>query len=166
PPPEPAPRRRLFGRARPAPPASGIRVDGVPDVLVRFANCCNPLPGDDVIGFVTRGRGVTVHQKDCQHAFTLDPDRRISVQWEAKSAQPRLVKVRAISMDQPGVLAKITKSISTAGVNIGAARVKTNSDQTAMHEFDLWVADLRALNAVMKEIERVRGVLSVERVRT
>jgi (p)ppGpp synthase/HD superfamily hydrolase len=70
-------------------------------------------------------------------------------------------------MDQPGVLAKITKSISAAGVNIGAARVQTNgADQTAVHDYDLWVADLRALNAVMKEIERVRGVLSVERVRT
>jgi len=165
--PEPAPRRRrLFGRARPAPPASGIHVDGVPDVLVRFANCCNPLPGDEVVGFVTRGRGVTVHQKDCQHAFSLDPDRRIPVQWEAKSAQARLVRVRAVSMDQPGVLAKITKSISTLGVNIGAARVRTRADATAEHEFDLWVTDLRALTSVMKEIERVRGVLSVERMRT
>ena len=165
--PEPAPRRRrLFGRARPAPPASGIHVDGVPDVLVRFANCCNPLPGDEVVGFVTRGRGVTVHQKDCQHAFSLDPERRIPVQWEAKSAQARLVRVRAVSMDQPGVLAKITKSISTLGVNIGAARVRTRADATAEHEFDLWVTDLRALTPVMKEIERVRGVLSVERMRT
>jgi GTP pyrophosphokinase len=165
--PEPAPRRRrLFGRSRPVAPASGIHVDGVPDVLVRFANCCNPLPGDEVIGFVTRGRGVTVHQKDCQHAFSLDPDRRIPVQWEAKSAQARLIKVRAVSMDQPGVLAKITKSISALGVNIGAARVRTRADATAEHEFDLWVSDLRALQAVMKEIERVRGVLSVERMRT
>jgi GTP pyrophosphokinase len=167
--PEPAPaprRRRLFGRTKPAPPASGIHVDGVPDVLVRFANCCNPLPGDEVIGFVTRGRGVTVHQKDCQHAFSLDPDRRIPVQWEAKSAQARLVRVRAVSVDQPGVLAKITKSISALGVNIGAARVRTRADATAEHEFDLWVSDLRALQAVMKEIERVRGVLNVERMRT
>jgi guanosine-3',5'-bis(diphosphate) 3'-pyrophosphohydrolase len=120
-----------------------------------------------VIGFVTRGRGVTVHVKDCQHAFTLDPDRRIDVQWEPKSAKARLVRVRAISVDSPGVLAKITKSIAGTNVNIGAARVSTNSaDQTAIHEFDLWVTDLRALTEVMKEIERVRGVLSVERVRT
>jgi GTP pyrophosphokinase len=169
-PPEPAPapqrRRRIFGRQRVTPPSTGIHVDGISDVLVRFANCCNPLPGDDVIGFVTRGRGVTVHVKDCQHAFTLDPDRRIDVQWEAKSAKPRLVRVRAVSVDQPGVLAKITKSIAGTNVNIGAARVSTNSaDQTAIHEFDLWVTDLRALTGVMKEIERVRGVLSVERVR-
>jgi GTP diphosphokinase / guanosine-3',5'-bis(diphosphate) 3'-diphosphatase len=167
--PEPAPkrRRRIFGREREAKPSTGIHVDGVADVLVRFANCCNPLPGDDVIGFVTRGRGVTVHVRDCQHAFTLDPDRRIDVQWETKTTKPRLVRVRAVSVDQPGVLAKITKSIAATNVNIGAARVSTNSaDQTAIHEFDLWVADLRALNGVMKEIERVRGVLSVERVRT
>ncbi|MBS1104546.1 MAG: pyrophosphokinase [Deltaproteobacteria bacterium] len=167
--PEPTPkrRRRIFGRERVTPPSTGIHVDGISDVLVRFANCCNPLPGDDVIGFVTRGRGVTVHVKDCHHAFTLDPDRRIDVQWEAKSAKPRLVRVRAVSVDQPGVLAKITKSIAGTNVNIGAARVSTNSaDQTAIHEFDLWVTDLRALTGVMKEIERVRGVLSVERVRT
>lgn len=168
--PEPVPtpkrRRRIFGRERVTPPSTGIHVDGISDVLVRFANCCNPLPGDDVIGFVTRGRGVTVHVKDCHHAFTLDPDRRIDVQWEAKSAKPRLVRVRAVSVDQPGVLAKITKSIAGTNVNIGAARVSTNSvDQTAIHEFDLWVTDLRALTGVMKEIERVRGVLSVERVR-
>jgi len=167
--PEPAPkrRRRIFGRERVTPSSTGIHVDGISDVLVRFANCCNPLPGDDVFGFVTRGRGVTVHVKDCQHAFSLDPDRRIDVQWEAKSTKPRLVRVRAVSVDQPGVLAKITKSIAGTNVNIGAARVSTNSaDQTAVHEFDLWVTDLRALTGVMKEIERVRGVLSVERVRT
>ena len=72
-----------------------------------------------------------------------------------------------VSVDSPGVLAKITKSIAGTNVNIGAARVSTNNaDQTAVHEFDLWVTDLRALKAVMKEIERVRGVSGVERVRT
>jgi GTP pyrophosphokinase len=164
---EPAPprrRRRLFGRERAA-PGPGVRVNGLPDVLIRFAGCCSPLPGDEVIGFVTRGRGVTVHVKACPHTFALDPDRRIDVDWEPRSALPRQIKVRVVSVDQPGVLARITKSISGAGVNIGGARVDTSDDQTAVHHFDLWVADLRSLTAVMKEIERVRGVLSVERVR-
>jgi guanosine-3',5'-bis(diphosphate) 3'-pyrophosphohydrolase len=134
-------------------------------VLVRFGNCCNPLPGDDVVGFVTRGRGVTVHARDCAHAFTQDPDRRIDVQWESKTAIPRQIKVRVVSVDQPGVLARITKSIAATGVNIGGARVATSDHKTAIHDFDLWVTDLRALTAVMKEIERVRGVQSVERVR-
>jgi GTP pyrophosphokinase len=164
--PEPErPRRRgLFRRER-APSSSGIRVDGQPDVLVRFGNCCNPLPGDDVVGFVTRGRGVTVHARDCPHAFTQDPDRRIDVEWERKTAIPRQIKVRVVSVDRPGVLARITKSIAATGVNIGGARVATSDDKTAIHDFDLWVTDLRSLTTVMKEIERVRGVQSVERVR-
>jgi guanosine-3',5'-bis(diphosphate) 3'-pyrophosphohydrolase len=158
-------RRRGLFRREPAPSSSGVRVNGQPDVLVRFAGCCNPIPGDEVVGFVTRGRGVTVHARDCAHSFTQDPDRRIDVDWETKTAVPRQIKVRIVSVDQPGLLAKITKSISSVGVNIGGARVAIQDDRTAVHDFDLWVADLRALNTVMKEIERVRGVLSVERVR-
>jgi GTP pyrophosphokinase len=163
---EPAPPRRrgLFRRPR-AESTTGIRVDGVPDVMVRFAGCCSPLPGDDVIGFVTRGRGVTVHVKECPHTFALDRDRCIAVEWEPKSSLPRQIRVRVVSVDQPGVLARITKSISGAGVNIGAARVSTTDEKTAVHEFDLWVADLRSLTSVMKVIEKVRGVLTVERVR-
>ncbi|MEB2345565.1 MAG: bifunctional (p)ppGpp synthetase/guanosine-3',5'-bis(diphosphate) 3'-pyrophosphohydrolase [Deltaproteobacteria bacterium] len=166
-PPEPErPKRRgLFRRERASTSKSGIRVDGQPDVLVRFAGCCNPLPGDDVVGFVTRGRGVTVHARDCAAAFTQDPDRRIDVEWESKTAIPRQIKVRVVSVDRPGVLARITKSIAGTGVNIGGARVATSDDRTAIHDFDLWVTDLRSLTTVMKEIERVRGVLTVERVR-
>jgi GTP pyrophosphokinase len=160
----PKKRRSLF-RREPTPASSGIRVDGQPDVLVRFGGCCSPLPGDEVVGFVTRGRGVTVHARDCAHAFTLDPDRRIDVDWESKTAIPRQIKIRVLSVDRPGVLARITKSIAATGVNIGGARVAIGDQNKAIHDFDLWVTDLRSLNAVMKEIERVRGVLSVERVR-
>ncbi len=163
--PEPAPtlRRRLFRRA---PDRSGIRVSGLPDVLVRFGGCCNPLPGEEVVGFVTRGRGVTVHVKECGKAFAMDPERRIDVQWEATTAEPRRIRVRVMCVDEPGMLAKITKSISAAGINIGAAKVATNADRQAVLDFDLWVAEIRALNALIKQIEKVRGVLSVERVRT
>ncbi|MCL4684495.1 bifunctional (p)ppGpp synthetase/guanosine-3',5'-bis(diphosphate) 3'-pyrophosphohydrolase [Myxococcota bacterium] len=160
----PKKRRSLF-RREPAPASSGIHVDGQPDVLVRFGGCCSPLPGDEVVGFVTRGRGVTVHARDCAHAFTLDPDRRIDVDWESKTTIPRQIKIRVLSVDRPGVLARITKSIAATGVNIGGARVAIGNQNKAIHDFDLWVTDLRSLNTVIKEIERVRGVLSVERVR-
>ncbi len=149
----------------PAPDHGGIRVNGYSDVLVRFARCCSPLPGDEVIGFVTRGRGVTVHLKECPHAFALDPERRIQVSWETKSEAPRRVKVRVRSIDEPGLLARITKAISGEGINIGGARVSTGQNRQAVQNFDLWVSDLRSLNTVMKRIEGVRGVLSVERVR-
>jgi GTP pyrophosphokinase len=154
-------------RRQPAPKASktGIRVDGQGDVLVRFANCCTPLPGDDVVGFVTRGRGVTVHQKDCRVVFHLDPQRRVDVEWDADAQVARRIRMKVTSRDEPGLLAKITKTISAAGINIGAARVATHPDRTATQSFDLWVADVRTLVAVMKEIERIKGILSVERLR-
>ncbi|CAG0993747.1 GTP pyrophosphokinase [Myxococcaceae bacterium] len=157
-------RRRLFGRS-PAPSSSGIRVSGQGDVLVRFAGCCAPLPGDEISGFVTRGRGVTIHSKECDKVFALDPERRIDVQWDAEASVPRRVKVRITSVDRPGILAAITKSISSAGLNIDEARVSTSPDQKAISDFDVLVKDVRTLNAVMKEIERIRGVISVERVR-
>jgi GTP pyrophosphokinase len=164
--PKPPRRRGRLFRREPAPSRTGIRVSGQPDVLVRFAGCCNPIPGDEVVGFVTRGRGVTVHVKDCGKAFALDPDRRIDVDWEPRVAVPRRIRIRVLSVDERGLLAKITKTISAADINIGAARVTTDADQKAVHHFDLWVSDVRTLNGVMKEIEKVKGVLSVERLRT
>jgi len=157
--------RRLF--RRPAKPAtSGIRVSGQSDVLVRFGQCCAPLPGDEVVGFVTRGRGVTVHVKDCAKVFSLDPDRRIDVDWEPQTVMPHRIKMRVRSADQPGLLAKITKTISAAGVNIAGARVSTSDDQKSQQTFDLWVNDVGTLNAVMKQIGKIKGVVSVDRIRS
>ena len=158
-------RRGLFRRRREEPTSPGVRVSGQPDVMVRFARCCAPLPGDEVVGYVTRGRGVTVHAKDCQKAFGLDPERRIDVDWDPNSAAPWCIRVRVNSHDRPGLLAKVTKTISAAGVNIGAATVTTTPDQRAVHTFDLWVNDVATLNAVMREIGRIKGVLAVERLR-
>ncbi|HJO22343.1 MAG: bifunctional (p)ppGpp synthetase/guanosine-3',5'-bis(diphosphate) 3'-pyrophosphohydrolase [Myxococcota bacterium] len=165
--PQPAPkaRRSLFRRRR-RPSKSGIRVSGQPDVLVRFGRCCGPLPGDEVVGFVTRGRGVTIHVKDCPKVFELDPVRRIDVNWEPDAAAPWRIKMRVHSLDRPGQLAKVTKTISAAGINIGAARVTTTSDRKSVQTFDLWVSDVGTLNAVMREIGRIRGVVTVERMRT
>jgi GTP pyrophosphokinase len=141
-------------------------VNGQPDVLVRFPRCCGPLPGDDVIGFVSRGRGVTVHQKDCAKTFEQDPARRIDVQWDTDASAPWSIKVRVHGLDRPGLLAKVTKTISAAGINIGGAQVSTTEDSKAIQTFDLWVNDVATLNAVMKEIGRIKGILSVERLRT
>jgi GTP pyrophosphokinase len=163
--PEPAPRRRLFGRPKEG--SSGIQVGGQSDVMVRFGGCCAPLPGDDVVGFVTRGRGVTVHLKDCPKVFELDPERRIDVDWQTGAGQEitRKIRMRVRSQDQPGLLAKVTKTISAEGVNIGAAIVTTSPDRLSEQTFDVWVPDVAKLNAVMKEIRKIKGVLSVERLR-
>ena len=168
--PDPEPERKsarlrsLFRRQAKSSP-SGIRVSGQRDVLVRIGRCCAPLPGDEVVGFVTRGRGVTVHVRDCVKIYELDPARRIEVDWDSDTATPYCIKMRVRSIDQPGLLAKVTKTISAAGVNIGAARVSTTSDQKALQTFDLWVTDVGTLNAVMKQIGKIKGVISVDRLR-
>ena len=142
-----APRRRGLFRREPRRSTSGIRVSGQADVLVRFPRCCAPLPGDDVIGFVSRGRGVTVHQKDCVKTFELDPARRIDVQWDTDATAPWSIKVRVHSLDRPGLLAKVTKTISAAGINIGA---RAGHD----HRGRQGDPDLRPVGERRRELER------------
>jgi len=146
--------RSLFRRQKSRSLSPGIRVSGLPDVLVRFGGCCNPVPGDDVTGFVTRGRGVTVHAQDCPRALDLDPQRRIEVSWDEQSV-PRRARIRVSSRDQPGILAQITNSISNSGINIGGASITTGQGEHAVHHFELWVDGLETLSRVMKEIEKV-----------
>ncbi len=144
--------------------STGIRVDGHGDVLVRFGQCCAPLPGDAIKGFVTRGRGVTVHARDCRAAFELDPERVIEVEWDSGGVARR-VSIRVTSRDEPGLLADITRAISKSGINISSAAIDTHDDRTATQQFEVWVEDSQKLASVMKEIGRIKGVRSVERVR-
>jgi len=157
--------RQFFQRERRS--KSGVRVSGTSDVLVRFAGCCEPLPGDEIIGFVTRGRGVTVHSRGCVRVFALDPDRRIDVEWDQDAEVRRAIAIKVLSRDEPGILAKVTNTISAAGINIGAARVNASDDvaKGAEQTFELWVQDVNTLNGVMRQIRKVKGVRSVERVR-
>jgi GTP pyrophosphokinase len=142
-----------------------VRVDGHEDVVVRFAKCCTPLPGDPVQGFITRGRGVTVHQRDCSKIFHLDPERRVPVEWTAVPGDLRSVKLRVVTEDRPGLLAAISNKISGEGINIDSAHVSTSLHNRAVQEFDVRVKDRKHLETVLKQISRIRGVLSVERVR-
>jgi GTP pyrophosphokinase len=157
--------RNLFRRPRRDPDRPGIVVSGQSDVLVRFGGCCEPLPGEEVSGFVTRGRGVTVHARDCPKIFELDPERRIDVGWEEEGAPLRKARIRVTSRDRPGILAEITNAISASGINIGSAKIATASGQPAVLAFELWVGGVEALDEVLKRIEKVKGVQSVSRVR-
>ena len=158
--------RQLFRRERRRSP-SGVRVSGTADVLVRFAGCCEPLPGDEIIGFVTRGRGVTVHSRGCVKVFTLEPDRRIDVDWDEGADLQRGIEIQVTCRDEPGILAKVTNTISAANINIGSARVKAApvAGQGAIQTFELWVPNVDTLNSLMRQIRKVKGVRSVGRVR-
>ena len=148
--------------------AEGIRIDGVDDILVHFAKCCSPLPGDEIIGFITRGRGVTIHSADCPNiiAFRFDRERQIGVQWDDRVKMPHQVKILvSIGEDRPGLLAEISTAISSTNTNIAQAEVKVTEDKRGMNTFVLEVVDLKQLQVAMQAIRRVRGVMGVERIR-
>jgi GTP pyrophosphokinase len=145
---------------------SGVRVSGVEDVLVRFGKCCSPLPGERITGFITRGRGVTVHALDCPKVLESDPQRRIEVQWEDGKGAARAVKVEVTCIDRPGLLAAMSKAISSAGINITRAQVHALGDRKAQNTFEVMVTTADELNRVMRNLGRVRGVMRVARLRT
>lgn len=144
----------------------GIRVKGIDDVLVRFALCCHPLPGEQIVGFITRGRGVTVHTVGCPTVLESDPHRKIEVNWEEKSGQtPRAVKIEVTCVDQPGLLAAISSAITSAEANIARAQVRTFSGQKALNTFDVMIKNSKHLQQVLQNISKVKGVYKAVRGR-
>ncbi len=142
-----------------------IRVSGYDDMLVLLAKCCNPIPGDDIIGFITRGRGVTVHQSTCSKVLSTDPARRVDTTWNLKSDIPISTKIRVVCVDKPGLLAEISHAISSESVNISQAHCRSMGDQKTINTFEVGVKDLKHLHQLMKALEKVKGVISAERVR-
>jgi GTP pyrophosphokinase len=153
--------RKVAGRTG----RTGVRINGIDDVMVRFGRCCNPVPGDEVIGFITRGRGITVHTAECDRVLSTDHERRVDVQWDVRAGDfKRPVTVRVLTSDRPGLLADISQKFSAAGVNISQANCRATGDDRAVNTFEVAISDLKQLQGVMSAIERIKGVHSVERV--
>lgn len=152
--------RKVVGRKS----SSGVTIGGVDDVLVRFGRCCNPVPGDAIVGFITRGRGVTVHTHDCDKAKATDPERKVDVAWDVKSDFRRPVTLRVMTADRPGLLADMSQIFSKKGVNISQANCRATGDDRAVNTFEVTIADLKQLTDLMRSIEKLTGVFSVERV--
>ncbi|MDX2089485.1 MAG: bifunctional (p)ppGpp synthetase/guanosine-3',5'-bis(diphosphate) 3'-pyrophosphohydrolase [Kofleriaceae bacterium] len=144
--------------------SSGIKVAGEEDILVRFAKCCSPLPGDPIVGFITRGRGVTVHRRDCDKGLDLDPERRIDVEWDGSGKTQHEVAIQVLCADKPGLLAHISQSFTDQGVNISQAHCRATEDGRAVNTFHASVKDLDQLKSVIRSLSRIKGVFSVDRV--
>jgi GTP pyrophosphokinase len=142
-----------------------VKVGGVDDILVSLGKCCNPIPGDSIIGFITRGRGVTIHASTCNKVLASDQARRVDASWNLKTKLPISTKIRVVCVDKPGLLADISKSISAEGVNISQASCHSIGDEKSMNTFEVGIQDLRHLHQLMKSLQKVKGVISVERVR-
>ena len=146
-------------------PKDAILIKGIDNVMVRYAGCCNPLPGDRVVGYITRGRGVTIHAADCQNALDEDPNRKVDVEWDSTKEYNYPVRIRVDCEDKKGLLAEISNSISSQEANITNARVDTTGDKRAVCTFEMEIQDLNHLKKVIKALEKVKGVSRVERVR-
>jgi GTP pyrophosphokinase len=143
---------------------SGIRVQDMDDMLVRFAHCCNPVPGEAIVGFITRGRGVTIHKMSCSKALDLDPERRIEVSWDSGTKNEHPVAIDVHSADKPGLLAEMSRAFSEQGVNITSANCRSTGGGRAVNTFHFHVYDLDHLRQVMRAIQKIKGVHSVERL--
>lgn len=142
-----------------------VKVSGYDDFLVHFAKCCHPVPGDSIVGYITRGKGVVIHVADCTKVFDKDQARKVAVEWDMKVGGHRVVRIRIVCVDRPGMLVSMTEAITQYDVNINQATVGMKEGAMAINHFDLEIKDLRQLRKVMKSLEGVNGVVSVVRLR-
>ncbi len=140
-----------------------LSVEGTEDVLFHLSRCCKPLPGDEVVGYITRGRGITVHRADCPNVRTLDPERLIEVKWEASNGAIYPARLWVITADRKGMLATISGAISACEANILEAEVKTTPDKRALFNFLVEVSDRGHLDHIMQSVRQIEGVIRVER---
>lgn len=143
-----------------------VKVAGIEDdVLVRFGKCCSPLPGDEIIGYISRGRGITVHRIDCERVLDLDPNRGIDVTWsDGAEAATHEIKIKVICNDESGILNSMSKIITDSGINIRSVNIKVNSDKKALGLFDLEVKTKNQISACIQQLESLKGIILVERV--
>ena len=147
--------------------SNAIEVEGVADVLVKLARCCTPVPGDEIMGFVTRGSGISVHREDCVNAGDLhkfQSDRVVKVKWLAGAISTFLVNIQVEALDRSRLLADVTRTLSEQQVNILSAAVSTSKDRTAISKFTFEMADATHLDSVLAAVRHIEGVYDVYRL--
>jgi guanosine-3',5'-bis(diphosphate) 3'-pyrophosphohydrolase len=145
---------------------SGVLVRGAPDILVKLAKCCTPVPGDEIVGFITRGSGVSVHRTDCNNvsSLTRQPERIVEVEWAPSSKSVFLVQIQVEALDRSGLLSDVTRVLSEHHVNILSATVSTSSDRLALSRFVFEMGDTTHLDRVLNAVRRIDAVYDVYRV--
>ncbi|NOY70461.1 MAG: bifunctional (p)ppGpp synthetase/guanosine-3',5'-bis(diphosphate) 3'-pyrophosphohydrolase [Deltaproteobacteria bacterium] len=156
---------KLIGRKgkKPSTPGSGILVAGVDDILIRYGKCCQPVPGDAIIGYITHGAGVTIHRTSCVNALKTNPDRQIEVEWKEEGLAMYPVSLQVTGADRVGLLAEVTAAISKAEANISDLKLESRTDQRVNGQFIMTVKNLDHLAEVISRIKKVKTVYSVRR---
>jgi guanosine-3',5'-bis(diphosphate) 3'-pyrophosphohydrolase len=144
--------------------AKGIKIGGMRNMMFHFASCCQPVPGEEVVGFVTRGRGVSIHRSDCPNALQMltEDERMVEVKWDVGKDQSFLVKLEILVEDRKNILRDITQAISDADTNVRGAEIK-GGETTSSGSFIIEVKNINHLNKTIKKIKKVKGVIQVGR---
>lgn len=142
---------------------NAVIVDGLDDIMVRMGKCCNPIPGDPITGFITRGRGITIHTQACQRVHEIEDSRKVYVEWNSSYAFRHPVSIRVITHDRPGTLSRITNNIHGHGINIKSAIAKSLPDMKGSFLFEMEVKDYSEYLKVVSLIEAMEEIISVTR---
>jgi len=146
----------------------GVKVRGATDLMMHLSKCCSPVPGDRIIGYITRGRGLTIHTADCPNLDALDYDkaRLVEVDWDTAHRSTVPVKISTLTVDKPGMLANVSAAITNADANISRAEITTREDRKALLDFIVEIQNTAHLDRVLKAVERIDGVLQTRRIRS
>lgn len=158
--PKPSPVKKKAGSSH------GVRVPGVDNLLVRFARCCNPVPGDPIVGYVTRGRGVSVHRKDCPNAMIIvnaEKDRVVDVYWDTKDGESYPVEIEMEAYDAPGLLTGVINTAVEMKAHVSAVTARTLKNRVAVINMTVEIHDVEHMDSVMERLRRISGVQSVRR---
>jgi len=142
----------------------GVVVQGLDDILIKFGKCCQPVPGDPIIGYITRGQGVTVHRANCTNTLRLSPERQIEVEWDTGDKETYPVKIRVLSFDRVGLLADLAANISKNEANILRLKTETLENKTVDSLFILAVEDTAHLERVLADLRKVKMVQDAKRI--
>ncbi len=156
----------IEAEVRPPKEAGPIRIKGLQDLLVRLASCCQPIPGDEIVGYITRGKGVTIHRSDCGYLARTESFRQIPAEWDGRPQDLYPANIQVITVDKPGLLADISSALKSADVNVTKASVMTTAEHRGIANFTIQVADQQHLDRVFAALKRLKEVISVRRVTT
>lgn len=145
----------------------GVSIKGVDNIKVRFSKCCNPVPGDEIVGYITRGRGVSIHRNDCPNIKDLGIDERfIEVQWDTDKKASYQAEIQMKATDRPGLLTDITQKLNESNLAVTSLNARTNKEKLVVMNMTLEIKDIEQLRDLMKKIRKIKGVIDVYRVTT
>lgn len=155
---------KIIGRVRKKKPQAGIIVQGLDDILIKFGNCCQPVPGDSITGYITQGHGITVHRSNCVNVLQMSPERQIEVEWNEAVKETYPVKIRVQSLDRLGLLAEIAANISKNEANILKVNTEIRENKIVDSYFTIAVANTKHLSQVLSDLKKIKVVQFVKRI--